>query len=482
MSSSKISLAFQKVKGAYSLDLRALGLLRIGLGLTLLLDAVLRLSDLEAHYSNQGILPLEALFKYMWNDNYFSIFTISGNKFIILFLFIIYILSAIFLTVGLKVRWATFICYLFILSIHNRNPLIHQAGDDLMRLILFIGFFLPWDKRYALDESNYENLHFSNRSFSIAGLAYILQVAYVYFFSALLKTSPEWTSDFTALYYSLSLDQIALPVGKLIYPYYDLLKFLTAAVFYIELYLPFLLFVPIFNYVFRMTFILVVLGLHIGITLCLNVGLFPVIGIVSLLGLIPTEVMDVIGEKFKILNRRDHTHVKYFQEKFLVSIFAIIFIFYSISWNLETVGKKTTIRDLGLYFPAHFLRIDQQWGMFAPAVFKDDGWFVFVGQTKNGREINLDGSDSINYLTPSYRSGPFYKDRWRKYSENILLVNNSHFRTYFNSYLLNSWNEAASQDKKVDKVQMIYMKEVSLPNYEKSLPKKELLAEVSIVK
>jgi hypothetical protein len=308
----------------------------------------------------------------------------------------------------------------------------------------------------------------------------MLQVAYVYFFSALLKTSPEWTSDFTALYYSLSLDQIALPVGKLIYPHYDFLRWLTASVYYLELYIPLLLFIPVFNTFFRTLFIVIVLGLHIGISLCLNVGLFPVIGIVSLLGLVPTKVMDVFTSKFKTLVRRDHGHVKFYKERFLVSIFSILLIFYSILWNLEMLGKKTTIQELGIYFPAHLLRIDQHWGMFAPAVFKDDGWFVFVGETNNGSAVNLDGSDSINYLSPSYRSGPFYKDRWRKYSENILLATNSHFRPYFNSYLMNKWNRESPIEKRIRKIQMVYMKEVSLPNYQKSVPKKELLAEVSI--
>ena len=56
------------------------------------------------------------------------------------------------------------------------------------------------------------NLPSDNQYVSLAGFAYVCQVFYVYFFSALLKSSPEWNGDFTALYYALSLEHIVTPL------------------------------------------------------------------------------------------------------------------------------------------------------------------------------------------------------------------------------------------------------------------------------
>src|SRR5690606_10258581 len=109
--------------------------------------------------------------------------------------------------------------------------------------------------------------------------------------------APEWHKHGTAIYYALSLDQILLPGGKLLYPHYELLKFLTFGVYYTELIVPFLLLIPFYNSFFRMVVITVLAGLHFGISLTLFVGLFYLINLVSLLGLIPGKQMDWLESK-----------------------------------------------------------------------------------------------------------------------------------------------------------------------------------------
>ena len=247
----------QKLKNVFSVDLRALALMRIGIALIIIADLSIRLLDLSIHYTDQGILPLSALMSYRWSTYYFSVFTFSGSKSFVLFLFCLNYIWAIMLLLGYRTRLANFLCWIFLLSLHNRNPLVLQAGDDLLRLLLFWGMFLPWNKRYSID-SERNNYGVANKYMSPSAIAYILQVKSVYFLTGMFKNSPEWAHDGTALYYALSLDQMVYPLGKLIKPYKNLLKFLTFSVYYMELILPFILLVPVYVSKCRWIFIAII--------------------------------------------------------------------------------------------------------------------------------------------------------------------------------------------------------------------------------
>ena len=71
------------------------------------------------------------------------------------------------------------------------------------------------------------------------------------------------------------------------------------------------------------------------------------------------------------------------------------------------------------------LRIDQHWGMFAPIVFRDDGWFILEGTTsQSNRKIDIyNKGKKIDYTKPKNLVAKVKNDRWRKYQENILFVN-----------------------------------------------------------
>src|SRR5690606_13871779 len=109
-----------------------------------------------------------------------------------------------------------------------------------------------------------------------------------------LKSSEEWRSEFTAIYYALSIDQIVRPIGEWMYPHYELLKAMTAGVCYVELILPLLLFIPFYHAWFRMFLIVGTVLLQLGIFATLNAGLFTATSIVMMVGLLPSPVLDRI--------------------------------------------------------------------------------------------------------------------------------------------------------------------------------------------
>jgi hypothetical protein len=162
-------------------------------------------------------------------------------------------------------------------------------------------------------------------------------------------------------------------------------------------------------------------------------------------------------------------------ESIYVRVVVVFFALYVLNWNLFTVSQPNLISAAGTGI-AYVTRVDQNWGMFSPRVFKDDGWFIFSATTETGKEIDiLQEGKEINFNKYMTVSGPFREDRWRKYSENILLIRNSHFRPYYCSYLLKGWN--TEKTLKIKSLQIVYMKEISLPGYFIQRPSKEILCE-----
>lgn len=470
----------QGIRSVFTLDLRALALLRIALSLVLLTDLIFRFSDLKAFYTGQGILPIEALFQYHWHPSYFSLFTTNDHHYIQIALFTLNFLCVLALLVGYRTKLFTVMAWIFLISIHNRTPLIMQAGDHLLRMLVFWGIFLPWGNLLSFDAYRTKVGKEPYPYESFAGLAYLCQIALLYYFSALLKHSVEWRSDFSALYYALSIDQITRPIGEWLYPHYELLKVMTAGAFYLELILPLLLFVPFYNAWFRMAVVIGTILLQMGIFATMNVGLFTVISIVMMIGLVPSSVMDKfwprittsIGQQIANLARlffrfphfkRKNSSIR--PKPLLASeIVVSLALIYVLGWNMNTVGKRV-IPD-NLLWIGHFFKLEQHWAMFAPTVYKNDGWFIYLGTTEDDREIDLlRQGQPVDYNKPKRVADLVKNDRWRKYGENIIMKDNSQVRPYFCNFLLNEWN-SANAEQLVKQLKIIYMHEETLPDYQ----------------
>ncbi|HEY9545373.1 MAG TPA: HTTM domain-containing protein, partial [Solimonas sp.] len=168
-------------------------------------------------------------------------------------------------------------------SLINRNPIVLIGGDLLLCCLLFWAMFLPLAARYSVDAAlsttppPHDNLHVS-----WASLGILVQAMSVYFFSAIMKSGHEWFPDFTGVYYALMLDRHALPFGHWLLNFPDLLKLLSAYVYFLELLGPLLIFAPYFLRPLRLGVMLCLMAMHIGFLLCLQLGHFPFVSLASL--------------------------------------------------------------------------------------------------------------------------------------------------------------------------------------------------------
>jgi predicted DCC family thiol-disulfide oxidoreductase YuxK len=285
----------------FGFDLRSLALFRIGIALVVLADLIIRAGDLTAHYSDDGILPRSYLIETPVNPWYWSIHLLSGQPFVQGLVFLLAGLIAFALLVGYRTRLATIATWVLVISLHNRHPYVIFAADDVLRALLFWAMFLPWGAVYSVDSAlNNSSQPLPKRFASIATFAFMVQQVLIYAGSAAYKAKSEVWHDGSAVYYALSFDQYATPIGQFFLAHLAwLLPPLTIFALWFEFFGPFLIFIPVKITFFRCLAILLFISLHISFGLFFTLELFPYLSIASWLAFIPSPIWDYLGEKMQ---------------------------------------------------------------------------------------------------------------------------------------------------------------------------------------
>ena len=285
----------------FGLDLRSLALFRISLGFLVVIDTILRLGDLKAHYTDQGVLPRHILIdpaSNLLSEFGISAYFLGGSTPFILALMLLQIVIGFALIIGFKTRFVTVVAWLLIISLHSRNPLIITGGDSLLSVLLMWSIFLPLGARYSVDRAlNSSSYDIPNHVSSFASAGLIIQVICVYVFNWLNKLDPVWIIDHTALYYTLHADIFVTHLGKILRNFLGLTQFLTMTIHMFQLIGPVLLLIPFWVQQMRAIVIIFFVMFHIGIALTLNIGYFPYVSIVSWLALTPAGFWDYLERR-----------------------------------------------------------------------------------------------------------------------------------------------------------------------------------------
>ncbi|MDA0289023.1 MAG: HTTM domain-containing protein, partial [Proteobacteria bacterium] len=190
-----------------SLDLRGLAALRVLLGVLVMLDALIRSSDLIAHYGDSGVLPRSVLLTEFSNPYHFSLLFLSGQPLWVGLCLLVYGCAGLALALGWRTWWSTLVAWVLMLSFHNRNPVVLNAGDVYFRVLLCWGLFLPLAARCSLDRARSlagfkPTANLSEQEVLTGGsVGLVLQVVLLYVCTAALKTSTEWWPEGTAVWY-----------------------------------------------------------------------------------------------------------------------------------------------------------------------------------------------------------------------------------------------------------------------------------------
>lgn len=330
-------------------------------------------------------------------------------------------------------------------------------------------------------------------------MAALLQMCFIYWFSAALKTGLEWRNG-TAIYYAFSFDQLATPLGRALLAYPNLLRQLTIATVALEAVGPTLALLPLLNGRLRLAMVIVFIGLHVMMGLCLTLGIFPLVCAAGWMLFVPPFFWDTLSRRYaKVAGERKRrieevcgvvrralvsrlgarNEARPFARTWTAQTIAGFFLVYVFCWNLRTVNFAVYSQMFpmslnGIGFLTH---VDQVWGMFAPYPSKEDGWYVVPARLADGTEVDVfRNSEPVQWEKPATVSSLYPNERWQKYMENLWQASNSGHRIFVADYWRRQWNSTHEANRQVKSLKIYYMLENTPPEGQTPKVRRVLMA------
>lgn len=413
------------------------------LGVAIILEAINRIKFIPAFYSESGIVPLEMVsLENITHAYHFQLMMISGSEWFALLFFLVLLVFGVMLLLGFYTKTANFFAWLLFCSAIVRDPLTSHAGDTLLIVLLFWGLFLPLGKVFSVDSlRNTLNKPKKHLEYSPASIAMYVQFSLVYITTGLFKANYDTWLNGTHLYITLSRFDYVEPLAFLIYPYYELLTFLTHFTLFLELFGPLLLFIPIYFFGFRMLAIFLFVGLQVSIGLLMDVGIFPLISIAGILVFLPSGFWNRITpfvEKyfsqiklpfFRFLKNNSsgkNTSIQFTKRgRNAINGFVIASIIYVSLWN---IGEVSRIFDWPEHLkkPGYYLKVNQTWSMFAAPSNKSE-YLALEVIYNDGTVEDLMKSIRVDKSSPD---SEFHHQYYSNYRWRIFFSNNLGRGTY----------------------------------------------------
>jgi hypothetical protein len=430
----------------FGLDVRSLAALRIALGALLLVDLSVRASDFSAMYVDQGIAPVRFVRQHMAAGEW-SLHVLNGAPAFQAALFAAAAILAVALTIGYRTRLATILSWVLLASLHVRLPIVLNAGDTLLRLLLFWGMFLPLGAAWSVDarRRGSQAIRAISPVASAATFALIVQLSLVYWFAGLAKWNESWLEG-DALGQIFSFTLYSQPAGHWLNQFPELTSWLSRAVVALELFGPCLLYLPWQTPRWRMIAAFVFASLHLGIAATITVGIFPWVGLAAWLALIPGQFWDRIG----IVNKRNRpstSPVPPLSPPFKGGGLITACVFASLALVLycnfiNHLHRIPAPRLHALLRPvANATMLRQAWPLFGEPM-QYDAWFVYLGRLNDGRRIDLrTGEPVVDEDQPADAWQRFPNHRWRKLHMRLPWPRYAAYRQPLAGYVCRRWNE-----------------------------------------
>lgn len=473
-----------RLKQLFGIDLRTLASMRIGLASLVVVDLARRSCDLSAFYTDGGVLPRTVLIEEFLTRWEWSFHLFNGTAYFQALLFLIAAGVSVAMLVGYKTRIATVATWVLLCSLQTRNPAINFGADNALRLFLFWSMFLPLGAAWSLDAVRRPK-RLDNPHVSFAGVAFMAQLVFIYVFTVIQKDDPAWRSDFTAVYYALSLDEMVTSLGLVVRSHPLLMKALTFATIVCEAVAPVLVFSPFQTAKIRVAVVLTMMALHLGMGLCLAIGIFPFVMWVGWWVFIPGQLWDAIGAKIGspagaagISGPPTALGRTLCGMKMAVLIAALLYVFL---YNLRFTGSKGYVAVTSRPYHAFgtILNLKQNWGVFAPRPHVGDGWYVMPAELVNGESVDLfrEGAP-VRFDKPERVADAYPNERWQKYLVHFRNPESRRHMPHYLDYLCGRWNRShLGTPRMAQSVRVYFMEEATLPGGGTRPVEKRLLAE-----
>ncbi len=489
--------AARSTPGPWALDLRALAAFRIGVGVLLVTDLIDRWLDFEAHYGAAGAVPrggyLEGL------DGWHLSLHLGLGDVAAQLLFALAIALALLLIAGWRTRLVTLLSWLLLCSLHSRNYMVLQSGDTALRMALFWGLFLPLGARWSLDArrsaappSPGER---GERIQTVATVALVAQLAAIYLVAAGAKLDqPLWWRDGLGAHFALHVDQFTTPLGVWVREQVGLVRVLNYATLVLELLAPALLLLPWRTSWARVAAFALVVPMHVGFALTMEIGLFSWIMIAWWLAMLPAGVWDrvepLVGRAWakrprmkrpawmariwpptptlpplrgeREPERSTHSPDEHSPahepmigtrrwEKGFVGIAAIC-----CAWWLAAANSPAFAMPDVVQAPVRLLRLDQRWDMFSRPP-RSGGWYLAPAALADGSQVDLRTGEAPDWSPPELPSAAVGSSRWIKYMTN--LESARRYQRWYLAWLCRRWNDGHGPEQRATRAELVKMEQ-----------------------
>lgn len=276
-------------------DPRPFALFRIAFALVLLQEWALRLRDFSAFMTDDGIWP------HALNTNPFawSVFNLAWTTAAAHVVHAAGLVAILCFLTGTFTRVATLCCWVFFVSLQNRNRDLSLGGDYLASILLFWSLFADLGAAFSVDARRRTASPQCVRAFGFRLLQ--LTPALVYLHAARLKVvlgRGAWIHG-PAVYQTLMLDGWTRPLGAWLRHYPELCAFMGDGVLFMELAFFFLVVTPFAAPATRAAAIAMNLAVQLGIVFSMKVGTFTDLMITVSLLYVRPEWLDRLREKME---------------------------------------------------------------------------------------------------------------------------------------------------------------------------------------
>lgn len=414
----------------FGIDLRALSGARILLGLVVLYDLVVRWTSVQAFMLDSGVwtgVEAKAKLPIPWVP---SLHCFHGSLEWQGVLFLLHGAVGLGILLGWRTRLLVPICWYLTISLHFRNEAILNGGDYFLRALLFWLMFLPLSTHYSLDRKAGRvppDLPPVIANMATAGL--YLQVVVLYWGAAMSKPGPVWVDQHRAIYYALHLDAFATPFGAWLRQHEAILPWLTRGSLGIEWGAPLLLILG--RKRLRALGLLLLASLHVGIILCLQVGLFWIIPLIALMALVPTSFKDGPTREVAL-----HPALN-------VLLGGIMLL--QPYLNLYAFRPQMVPLPMSLYYLVRVSGFHYGWNMFARVNENVDGWYVIEANLKDGTSVDLLTGEHPTLDKPP--QGKMYPNqRWRRFMLDLYRADQQEQAKALTRYLKRRWEAGGGSE------------------------------------
>ena len=454
------------LKNLLALDARSLALLRVGISLSVLLSMLERLPDFRLLFTDEGCAPRRWLFEEFFSVSGFSLYTVSGNEWVLLPLYLFHMACALAVIAGWNTRRFTIALWFLTTSLCNRNPNILDGGDEVCRIVLFWGMFLPWGRVWSWDARHQEEAPL--KVVSPWTVAFLVQVSVMYAFTGWTKFGQEW-SDGSAAQLFLAQKTMVRPWTAVLSSYPELTSWLAVATKWIELLAPLLIFFPLWPVLGRLLAAFLLSSFHLAM---LAIADFPILSLAFLafsLSLLPSFFWERGREDILC-------EVKYSVWSISTASFLMILV---LSWNLfvssyilEFPQRYLLPRPMKLTVTA--LGLNQFWAFFAPYPPRVYGWVVAEAQLADGSAVDLITEGEALWERPKDLHRHFANHSWRMLTRACVTIES--FQDPFLQGLVNRWNHRHPENP-VQRVELYHVQYRILLDLRELGPSTQLLVQ-----